>query len=141
MRYLAPLIAAVALGACTSVGQVGLITRSSMDPAALLRSGRQFKDLGPAHGKACRFLALGAFPWGDADLQTAVDQALAPKGADALISVTATNSLYGFIPVYNVLSYTCTTVEGFAIKFEPDTLPQTLNRTPDHKPTATSHDQ
>jgi hypothetical protein len=118
MRRLAPLIAAVALGACTSVGQVGLITRSSTDPTAPLRSGRQFKDLGPAHGKACRFLALGAFPWGDADLQTAVDSALGPKGGDALVSVTTTNSLYGFIPIYNVLSYTCTTVDGFAIKFQ-----------------------
>src|SRR5580692_4756193 len=99
MRYLIPLLAVLALGACTSVGQVGLITRSSIDPAALLRSGRQFKDLGPAHGRACRFLALGAFPWGDADLQTVVDQALARKGGDALVSVTATNSLYGFIPI------------------------------------------
>jgi hypothetical protein len=141
MRYLAPLIAAVALGACTSVGQVGLITRSSMDPAALLRSGRPFKDLGPAHGKACRFLVLGAFPWGDADLQTAVDQALAPKGGDGLVSVTATNSLYGFIPIYNVFSYTCTTVDGFAIKFEPYTSPQTINGSLDQKPAATSRGQ
>jgi hypothetical protein len=32
--------------------------------------------------------------------------------------VSVETSLYGFIPIYNVYSFTCTTVKGIAIKFE-----------------------
>jgi hypothetical protein len=35
-----------------------------------------------------------------------------------LINVTTSSSLYGFIPVYNILSFTCTTVKGIAVKFQ-----------------------
>jgi hypothetical protein len=47
----------------------------------------------------------------------AVDEALAKSGGDALINVSVTTSLYGFIPLYNIFSFTCTTVRGVAIKF------------------------
>jgi len=35
-----------------------------------------------------------------------------------LLNVSVSSSLYGFIPIYNVFSYTCTNVKGIAIKFE-----------------------
>jgi hypothetical protein len=28
------------------------------------------------------------------------------------------SSLYGFIPLYNIYSFTCTTVQGTAVKFQ-----------------------
>jgi hypothetical protein len=43
---------------------------------------------------------------------------LASSGGDALVNVSTATSLYGFVPVYNVFSFTCTTVKGTAIKFE-----------------------
>ena len=76
------------------------------------------KDLGPAEGQACRYFIIAVVPWGNSDVQTAVDKALAPSGGDALVNVTTSTSLYGFIPVYNVLSFTCTTVKGTAIKLD-----------------------
>jgi hypothetical protein len=47
-----------------------------------------------------------------------VHDALTKVEGDALINVTVSNSLYGFVPIYNVFSYTCTDVNGIAIKFE-----------------------
>lgn len=118
MRHLGIVVAVLLLGGCVSVGQLGIITKSSSDAAGLLRSGRQFKELGPAEGKACRHFFLAAIPWGNADIQAAVDNALDPIGGDALINVTTSNSLYGFIPIYNVYSFACTTVRGTAIKLQ-----------------------
>ena len=37
-------------------------------------------------------------------------------GADALLNVSTSSSLYGFIPLLNVFSFTCTTVSGTAVK-------------------------
>lgn len=48
----------------------------------------------------------------------AVDKALEATGGDALLNVSAESSLYGFIPIYNVYTFTCTTVRGTAIKFK-----------------------
>jgi hypothetical protein len=114
------LLAAVALlaAACTSVGSVGIVTKSTADSASILRFGRAYKELGPAEGKACRFFVIAVVPFGDSTFSTAVEKALAEKGGDALLNVTTSSSLYGFIPVYNVLSFTCTTVKGIAVKFE-----------------------
>jgi hypothetical protein len=111
-------IVAVASSACTSVGNLGIVTKPSADATALLKSGKAYKDLGPAEGEACRYFLLGIIPWGDATFSTAVNQALTEKGADALINVTVSNSLYGFIPIYNVFTYTCTNVKGIAIKYQ-----------------------
>jgi bacteriorhodopsin len=47
-----------------------------------------------------------------------VDDALVQRGGDALLNVSVETSLYGFIPIYNVYSFTCTTVRGIAVKFE-----------------------
>ena len=106
------------LNGCTSVGNVGIITRPSSDAAALLRSGRAFQEIGPAQGKACRYFLLAVIPWGDSAFSTAVERALSERGGDALINVTTTSSLYGFIPIYNIFSFTCNSVEGIAIKFQ-----------------------
>ncbi len=114
------LLAAVAVlaAACTSVGSVGIVTRSTGDSASILRFGRAYKELGPAEGRACRFFVIAVVPFGDSTFSTAVEKALAQKGGDALLNVTTSSSLYGFIPLYNVLGFTCTTVKGIAVKFE-----------------------
>ena len=76
------------------------------------------RSLGAASGKSCRFFLLGIVPWGDGTASDATREALEKNGGDALINVTVETGLYGFIPIYQVFSYTCTTVIGTAIKFE-----------------------
>jgi hypothetical protein len=118
MRKSLFLLMALLLTGCTSVGTLGIVTKSTGDPAAILRNGQPYKELGPAQGEACRYFLLAIVPWGDATLSTAVDNALAKVGGDALINVTVSNSMYGFIPIYNVFTYTCTDVQGIAIKLQ-----------------------
>jgi hypothetical protein len=112
------LFTALLLTGCTSVGTLGIVTKSTGDPGAMLRNAQPYKELGPVKGEACRYFLLGVIPWGNATLSTAVDNALSNVGGDALINVTVSNSLYGFVPIYNVFAYTCTDVNGIAIKFE-----------------------
>jgi len=108
----------ILLAGCSSSGTLGLVTKSTADPASLLRQGRGFTELGPVEAQACRHFVLAIIPWGKSDFGTAVDKALVERGGDALLNVTVETSLYGFIPIYNVYSFTCTTVRGIAIKFE-----------------------
>lgn len=108
----------VCTGGCTSMGSLGMITKSSMDPTSLVAKPHTVKDLGPAEGRACRYFALAVIPWGNSDIETAVDKALRPTEGDALVNVSTTTSLYGFVPIYSVFSFTCTTVKGTAVKFE-----------------------
>jgi hypothetical protein len=103
---------------CTSTGNLGMVSKSVAEPGSLLTSSQQYKVIGPAKGKACRYFLLGVIPWGDSTLKTAVDKALAESGGDALINLSVSSSLYGFVPIYNVFCFTCTTVDGIAIKFE-----------------------
>ena len=117
-RGLIALLIALALTACTSVGTIGIMTKPSLDAASLLRSGRAFQELGPVKGRACRHFLVAIIPWGDSTVSTAMDNALQERGGDALINVTVSTSLYGFVPIYNVYSFTCTTVRGIAVKFE-----------------------
>ncbi len=112
------LLGLLSLAGCVSVGSLGVITKSSVDPASVLKTGHSVKELGPAEGEACRYFVIAVIPWGNSDVQTAVDKALAPSGGDALVNVTTSSSLYGFVPVYNVLSFTCTSVKGTAVKLE-----------------------
>jgi hypothetical protein len=112
------LLGLLSLAGCVSVGSLGVITKSSVDPASVLKTGHSVKELGPAEGEACRYFLIAVIPWGNSDVQTAVDKALAPSGGDALVNVTTSSSLYGFVPVYNVLSFTCTSVKGTAVKLE-----------------------
>jgi len=111
------LISLALLAGCSSAGNLGFVMRSSADPISILKAGTKFEELGFAKGKACRHFALALIPWGDSDFQTAVDDALAKSGGDALVNVTTESSLYGFIPLYNVYSFTCTHVKGTAIQF------------------------
>ncbi|KAB0671718.1 hypothetical protein F6V30_03830 [Oryzomonas sagensis] len=119
MKRLWILLAVVMLCAgCTSVGNLGMVTKSMGDPGALLRNGQQYKEIGPAAGEACRFFLLNVVPFGNSSFSAAVDEALEQSKGDALLNVTVSSSLYGFIPIYNIFSYTCTNVRGIAIKFE-----------------------
>lgn len=112
------LLLTLVITGCSSSGTLGIVTRSSANAGELLKSGRSFQELGPTEGSACRHFVLAIIPWGDATFSTAVENALQQKGGDALINVTVTNSLYGFIPIYNVYSFTCTEVKGVAVKFQ-----------------------
>ncbi len=102
---------------CVSTGNLGIVMKSSSDPAARLRTSQGFEDLGQVEGEGCRHFLLAIIPWGNSDVSKAVDDALKGTGGDAMINVTTETSLYGFIPIYNVYSYTCTKVKGTAIKF------------------------
>ena len=102
---------------CSTTGNVGMIAKSTADPGNLLRTAQDFEEIGMAKGEACRYFALALIPWGGSDVAEAVDDALAKSGGDALLNVSVTSSLYGFIPLYNIFSYTCTKVRGVAIKF------------------------
>lgn len=117
-QFLSLLIIIPLISGCVSTGTLPMVSRKPADITSLLKSGRPFKEVGPAQGEACRYFLLAIVPWGQSDVQTAVDKALAGTGGDALINVAVSSSLYGFIPIYNVFSYTCTTVKGTAIKFE-----------------------
>ena len=106
------------IAGCTSTRNLGMLSKSTADPGSVITSSQSYKEIGSASAQACRYFLLGIIPWGDSTVTTALDKALAEKGGDALINVSVSSSLYGFVPIYNVFSYTCTTVEGIAIKFE-----------------------
>lgn len=111
------LLLAILASGCSSTGTLGIVTKSSSNPAALLQKAQDFEDLGLTEGKACRHFVLAIIPFGNSDVEEAVNIALEKTGGDALINVGTETSLYGFIPLYNVYSFTCTTVKGTAIKF------------------------
>ncbi len=103
---------------CSSTGRLGIVTKSSADPGRILASAQGFEELGAAEGQACRHFVIGIIPFGNSDVEKAVNVALEKTGGDALINVSTETSLYGFIPIYNVYAFTCTTVKGTAIKFK-----------------------
>ena len=115
---LALIVLVIFLAGCTSTGTLGIIAKSSANPAKLLQSAQDFEELGLTEGEACRHFVLAIIPFGNSNLEEAVNKALEKTGGDALINVSTTSTLYGFIPFYNVYSYTCTTVRGIAIKFK-----------------------
>ena len=117
LLILVPLITVILCG-CSSTGNLGIITRSSANPGALLTENQGFKELGLTEGTACRHFVLAIAPFGKSDMEAAVEDALGMSGGDALVNVSVESNLYGFIPIYNIYSYTCTTVRGTAIKFE-----------------------
>lgn len=116
------LLVVMVLTGCSSSGNLGMIVKSTADPAALLTNKTTFRELGPTDGEACRFFILAVLPFGKSDVGAAVDEALNKSGGDALLNVSVSSSLYGFIPIYNIFSYTCTNVKGVAIKFEDKKL-------------------
>ncbi|ULA61794.1 MAG: hypothetical protein LZF60_380006 [Nitrospira sp.] len=106
------------IAGCSSTGNLGIVTKPSADNAERLRSGVKFEELGQVEGSSCRHFVIAVIPFGDGSFSKAVEAALSSRGGDALINVTVTNSLYGFIPIYNVYSFTCTTVSGIAVKYK-----------------------
>ncbi len=108
-----------ALVGCSSTGNLGIISKTTGDPGSLLTSPHPYKEIGPVKGEACRYILLGVIPWGDSTVTKAVNDALIRSRGDALINLSVTSSLYTFVPIYNVFCYTCTSVQGIAIKFEP----------------------
>jgi len=117
-RVSAAILVSLALVGCASTGTLGLVSKPGADPGSVLIHPHSYTGLGPAEGRACRYFLLAIIPFGNSAFSTAVDSALRESGGDALLNVTTTSSLYGFIPIYNVFSFTCTTVQGTAIKLE-----------------------
>jgi hypothetical protein len=96
-----------------------MMTAPTANVGAIISEARSYAELGPVEGQACRYFALGVAPWGDSTSAKAMENALAPVGGDAIINASVETSLYGFIPIYNLFAYTCTTVRGIAIKLDP----------------------
>jgi hypothetical protein len=116
------LLVAFAAG-CSSTGTMGIAAKSMADPGGMLKAGRGYTEIGPTYGRSCRFIAIGIIPFGNGTLTSAVDEALAGNGGDALLNVSVTNELYSLLPIYNVFCWTCTSVNGIAIKFDPPKAP------------------
>ena len=117
-----PMALSVGPAACVSTGTLGLVAKSGADPGRILREAHTYQELGHAEGQGCRFFVIDLIPFGDSTLSTALDHALEKKGGNALVNVSTSTSLYGFVPIWNILSFTCTTIQGTAIKidgFEP----------------------
>jgi len=123
-KILLAVMAAITFTGCASTGNLGMVAKSMGDPGSLLNNAQPYKEIGPAKGEACRYILLGIIPWGDSTATTAVNKALQTSGGDALINISVTSSLYTFIPIYNVFCYTCTSVEGIAVKFDPQKQPE-----------------
>lgn len=122
LMMVAVVMMVMALSGCSSSGNLGMVVKSTANPGALLTNPTAFRELGSAEGEACRFFVLSVLPFGSSDVAAAVDEALLKSGGDALLNVTVSSSLYGFIPVYNLFTYTCTNVKGIAVKFEEKKL-------------------
>ena len=120
-RFCTVFLSLLVLIGCVSTGTVGIITKSGAHPSDLLSAPHPYKEVGPASARACRYFALAIVPFGNSTLSTAVDEALRTSNADALLNASISSSLYGFFPYYNVFAFTCTSVEGTAIRFEPPT--------------------
>lgn len=120
IRLLYILVLILTLTSCSSFGTLGVVTKSSVDSVSLFKSGGAYQEIGPARGRACRTFFLGIIPYGDSSFSTAVDRALEKDGGNALINVAVSSNHYGFFPfpLYYVLSFTCTTVQGIAVKFQ-----------------------
>lgn len=115
----AALLVVLALAGCVSTGNLGLVVKSTASPADLLGKAHSYRQLGQVEGQACRYFVLAIIPFGDSTVSAAVDDALQESGGDALVNVSTSSSLYGFVPIYNVFSLTCTTVRGTAIAIGP----------------------
>lgn len=107
---------------CTSTGTIGLIASVESEVNRGVHEPHTFHTVGPeVNGTACRHFILGIFPWGDSDIESAMRDALMKNPsmhADGLINVSTSTSLYNFLPIYNVYTLTCTTIQGVPIKYD-----------------------
>lgn len=74
------LLTCIMLVGCSTTGNLGIVAKSSADPASLLKNSQGYEDLGPAEGQACRHFILAIIPFGQSDMTKAVDKALAASG-------------------------------------------------------------
>ena len=90
IKQLGPIaLSTIALGSCTSVGQVGAMTDSSADPGVVIREAHPYHEIGPAKGTACLVSSGGARPLGgDPTASQALEEARAATSGDALLNVT-----------------------------------------------------
>lgn len=105
------LMALFALGGCETTGQLGLVTRSSVDPESLIKSGKAYRELGPVWGKVCSYGRPAD------NFAKVVDDAVEHVGADALINVTTSTHRYPYLALRDKVMDSCTRVQGTAIKF------------------------
>ncbi len=117
-NFLIVAVVGIVLSACSSVSQIGILSKPSADPISVITKQQSFKELGFVEGRACRYFLLAVIPFGDSTTGRAMEKALAQGGGDAIINASVTTSLYGFVPIYNVFSFACTTVRGTAIKYD-----------------------
>jgi len=107
------------LTACsTTEGPIGAASRFSTETGLVLKAGAGVVGT-VVKGEACHYFVLGMIPWGGADLQAALDEALSKSaGADALVNVTAQHSHFTCCFIYNFYTSTCTSVQGIAVHYE-----------------------
>ena len=103
---------------CVSIGSLGIVSRSGSDPGELLTRAHTYRELGQVGGRACRYFVLAIIPFGDSTISKATSNALQESGGDALVNVSTSSSLYALAPLYSILSFTCTSVQGTAVKIE-----------------------
>ncbi|TKB73398.1 MAG: hypothetical protein E8D45_09450 [Nitrospira sp.] len=103
-----------ALAGCGTIGQLGLVTRSSVEPESLLKSGKAYRELGQVWGKVCSYGTPAD------NFAKVVDDALAHVGGDALINVTTSTHRYPYLFLREKEMGSCTRVQGTAIKFIED---------------------
>ena len=115
-RFTLLFVMLAALAGCSSTEQVGLLSKPTSDAGSLLKEETPYSTIGPVEGRSCRYFLLAVIPWGDS--QAAVEKALDESGGDAILNASVETSLFGFVPIYNIFSFTCTTVRGIAIKYD-----------------------
>ncbi len=119
---------------CTSTGNLGLITNSETETDLSPHDSHTFHRVGTEiTGTACRHFILGIIPWGDSDIETALGNALKSHPelkADGLVHAVTQTSLYGFFPLYDIYTLTCTTIKGIPIRFDhsPEGKKQSTSR-------------
>lgn len=110
------------MAGCTSTGNLGILSNSETeadlgphDPHTFHRVGSEIS------GEACRHFILGVLPIGRSDIESALKDALLKHPelkADGMVHISVQSTLYGFFPIYNVYTVTCTTIKGVPIRFD-----------------------
>lgn len=111
----ASLVLVTLLCGCRTTRSMSIIARERVNASELLGTALEYEDLGRVRGGACRFFVLNLIPFGDSTPAAALEDALEKVGGDAMIDVLVSTSLYGLAPIYNLLSFTCTSMTGTAI--------------------------
>ncbi|MHB1287230.1 MAG: hypothetical protein ACYCYP_11875 [Leptospirales bacterium] len=115
-------VGSLLLAGCTSTGTLGIVSNSESEADLGPHDSHTFHRVGSEiSGTACRHFILGILPLGSSDIESAMRKALESHPelkADGLVHVATQSSLYGFFPLYNIYTVTCTTVKGIPIRFD-----------------------